>query len=226
VVPPGPGSEAAFRDTLAQPTSPPLRRIPPTPSHRVANKSKSACDAPTVLQLVVTGYWRLVRSLDGMGTSGTPEYRAQQRERERQRRQQAQRTTPKARSDSAAADVHGRERRTAATACGWCGGPITPGSRGPIPKWCSATCRHRAWEQARAAASGLLAVEVIERRVEVRVPVAPTRRDWPRLLGELAGQLNDGRVYDRDLPGLARQLEPLLEAYWRRAHATGAPRLR
>jgi len=130
------------------------------------------------------------------------------------------------RSPKPGSEVGGRDRRTAATACGWCGGPITPGSRGPIPKWCSATCRHRAWEQARAAASGLLAVEVIERRVEVRVPVAPTRRDWPRLLGELAGQLNDGRVYDRDLPGLARQLEPLLEAYWRRAHATGAPRLR
>jgi hypothetical protein len=58
-------------------------------------------------------------------------------------------------------------------------------------------------------------VDVVERRVEVRGPVAPTRRDWPRLLGELAHQLNDGRVYDRDLPGLARQLEPLLE--------TGAP---
>ena len=175
--------------------------------------------------IVVTGFWRLVRSLDGMGTSGSPEYRARRRERERQRRQQTQRTTPKARSDPAAADVHGPERRTAATACGWCGGPITPGSRGPIPKWCSATCRHRAWEQARAAASGLSAVELVERRVEVQVPLVPTRRDWPRLLGELAGQLNDGRVYDRDLPALARALEPVLEAYRRRAHLTGAPDL-
>lgn len=99
-------------------------------------------------------------------------------------------------------------------------------SRGPIPKGCSATCRHRAWEQTRAATSGRSAVDVVERRVEIRVPVAPTPRDWPRLLGELADQLNDGRVYDRDLPGLARHLEPLLEAYWRRAHATGAPQLR
>ena len=162
-----------------------------------------------------------------MGTSGSPEYRARRWERERQRRQQVQRApTKEARSDPAHAEVDGRERRTAATTCGWCGGPITPGRRGPIPKWCSATCRHRAWEQARAASSGLSAVDVVERRVEVRVPVAPTRRDWPRLLAELAHQLNDGRVYDRDLPGLARQLEPLLEAYWRRAHATGAPRLR
>ena len=174
---------------------------------------------------MVTSYWRLVRSLDGMGTSGSPEYRARRRKRERQRRQQAQRTTSKARADPAAADVHCPERRTAATTCGWCGGLITPGRRGPIPKWCSATCRHRAWEQARAAASGLSAVELVERRVQVQVPLVPTRRDWPMLLGELASQLNDGRVYDRDLPALARALEPVLEEYRRRARLTGAPQL-
>jgi hypothetical protein len=50
----------------------------------------------------------------------------------------------------------------------------------------------------------------------------PTNRDWPSLLGELAGQLNDGRVYDRDLPALGRALQPLLEDYRRRAHLTGA----
>src|SRR4051794_24306569 len=141
------------------------------------------------MQLVVTGFWRIVRTFDGMGTSGSPEYQARRRERERQRRQQAQRTTPRARAAPAPADGHGPERRTAATACGWCGGPITPGRRGPIPKWCSASCRHRAWEQTRAAASGLSAVKVIDRRVEVQVPLDPTRRDWPRLLGKLAGQL-------------------------------------
>lgn len=158
-----------------------------------------------------------------MDTSGSPEYRARRRERERQRRQHSQRTTPKARADPAAADVHGHERRTAATACSWCGGPITQRSRGPIPKWCSATCRHRAWEQARAAASGLSAVEVVERRVEVQVPLVPTRRAWPRLLGELVAQLDDGRIYDRDLPALARALPPVLESYRRRALFTGAP---
>ncbi|MGY1830241.1 hypothetical protein ACI8AA_07405 [Geodermatophilus sp. SYSU D01180] len=69
-------------------------------------------------------------------------------------------------------------------------------------------------------------MEVVERRVEVRVPVAPTRRDWPRLLGELAGQLEGGRVYDRDLPGPARALEPVLQVYRQRARLTGAPDLR
>ena len=68
-------------------------------------------------------------------------------------------------------------------------------------------------------------MELVERRVEVQVPLVPTRRDWPRLLGELASQLDDGRVYDRDLPGLARALEPVLQAYRRRAHMTGAPAL-
>src|SRR5919112_1596199 len=147
-----------------------------------------------------------------MRRSGSPDYRARLREREQQRRQQAQRAQIKAaRSPAPGTGVDGRARRTAATTCGWCGGPITPRSRGPIPKWCSATCRHRAWEQQRAAASGRAAVQVVERRVQVCVPLQPTRRDWPNLLGELTGQLTDGRVYDRDLPGLARALETVLE---------------
>ena len=65
-------------------------------------------------------------------------------------------------------------------------------------------------------------MEVVERRVEVQIPLVPTRRDWPRLLGDLAEQLNDGRAYDRDLPALGRALQPVLEAYRRRAHLTGA----
>jgi hypothetical protein len=55
--------------------------------------------------------------------------------------------------------------------------------------------------------------------------LAPTRRDWSRLLAEFVHQLDDGRVYDRDLPGLARALEPVLQAYRRRARRTGAPAL-
>jgi hypothetical protein len=55
--------------------------------------------------------------------------------------------------------------------------------------------------------------------------MTPTRRDWPRLLGELAEQVQDGRIYDRDLPGLARALEPVLRLYRRRAHLAGAPDL-
>jgi hypothetical protein len=64
---------------------------------------------------------------------------------------------------------------------------------------------------------------VVERLIQVRVPLEPTRRDWPKLLAELARQLDDGRVYDRDLPGLARALGPVLQDYRRRARLTGAP---
>ncbi len=152
----------------------------------------------------------------GMGNRGTPEYRA--RQRERQRRQQAQRSrTTKARSDPAEAGG-GPERRAAATACGWCRGPITVRTRGPIPKWCSATCRHRAWEQTRAAASGRAAVQIIERRVQIPTRQPLTRRDWPQALTELAAQLDDGRIYDRDLAGLSVALDAVLAAYHRRHH--------
>jgi hypothetical protein len=95
---------------------------------------------------------------------------------------------------------------------------MQPKPRGRIPKWCSASCRQRAWEQARAATSGLSAVRVVERRVQVRAPASPTRRDWPELLHQLARQLDDGRIYDRDLPGLTAALNAALEAYRRRPY--------
>jgi hypothetical protein len=98
---------------------------------------------------------------------------------------------------------------------------MRPKDRGRIPKWCSASCRQRAWEQARAAASGLAAVRLVERRVEVRTPVSPNRRDWVSVLHELARQLDDGRVYDRDLTDLATALNAVLDAYGRRQPFVG-----
>jgi hypothetical protein len=113
-------------------------------------------------------------------------------------------------------EVAAHPRRLAAHTCGWCGGPIAVKATGRLPKWCSQSCRQRAWEQARAAASGLSAIRVIERRVEVHSPAAPARGDWPVLLQELGRQLDDGRVYDRHLPELAAALKAVLEAYSRR----------
>ena len=169
---------------------------------------------------MVTGNWRFVGSLGGMGSKGTADYRRRRAEAERRRRQKAERaqSEPK-RSDAADDERRSPGRRVAATDCAWCGGPITPGSRGPIPKWCSATCRHRAWEQTRAAASGRSAVEVVERRVEVPVPMTPARRDWPALLDELARQIDDARIYDRDLLDLSEALDAVLEAFHRRPYA-------
>jgi len=113
-------------------------------------------------------------------------------------------------------DSAAQARRLAASTCGWCGGPITVKATGRLPKCCSASCRQRAWEQARAAASGLSAVRVDERRVEVAKPATAGRRDWPRLLGELVRQLDDGRIYDRDLLALSVGLNAVHEAFGRR----------
>ena len=94
-------------------------------------------------------------------------------------------------------------RRLAATTCGWCGGAIEPKARGRIPKWCSAACRQRAWEQNRAAESGRSAVQVVERIVEIPGR-DPRHLEWVPLLDELAKQLRDGTVYDRDLQAIGK----------------------
>jgi hypothetical protein len=62
------------------------------------------------------------------------------------------------------------------------------------------------------------AVQVVERRVEVPTRLPLARRDWPQALRELAQQLDDGRIYDRDLSGLSVALDAVLEAYDRRPH--------
>ena len=115
--------------------------------------------------------------------------------------------------------------------CGWCSAEVTVPTRGRVPKWCSGTCRHRAWEQARAAASGRAAVTVVDRVVETvrtqtvvqhhrtTVPVAvhpASAHEWARLLEELASKLDTGRVYDRDLPVLIPAANALIDALQRR----------
>ena len=71
--------------------------------------------------------------------------------------------------------------------------------------------------ESRAAASGRAAVQIVERRVEVPIAAAPRRQDWPRLLGDLAHQLDDGRIYGRDLLSLSVALNGVLEAFTRRS---------
>jgi len=118
--------------------------------------------------------------------------------------------------------------------CGWCGKSVQVPSRGRIPTWCGSVCRHRAWEQAQAASSGLSAKEVVERVVERTVtltvraprpeprearpaPRAPSRADeWVHLLTELTKQLDGGRVYTRDLSTVARAVDGVQQALARR----------
>jgi hypothetical protein len=124
-------------------------------------------------------------------------------ERERTRRARSEKTT--ATTDAAAPPT---SRRDAALRCAWCGGAIDVKPVGRIPKWCSASCRQRALEQRRAAASGRAAVEVVERIVQVVVErkASPRHDEWAPLLRELAVQLNTGRIYPRDIAALAPAL--------------------
>jgi hypothetical protein len=152
------------------------------------------------------------------------DYRARRRERERDRRQQQARAVAReeraAVSASPTTSAPGNARRAAAATCGWCNGPITPRAKGPIPKWCSATCRKRAWEQNRAAASGRSAVRIVERVVTpspaAATAAAPKHGEWKDMLIELSRQLDRGAVYDRDLPVVAGALREVLASFERR----------
>jgi hypothetical protein len=118
--------------------------------------------------------------------------------------------------------------------CGWCGSTILLPARGRIPKWCSSSCRHRAWELTRAAASGRAAIQVVDRAVEVDrlvtvvqevpVPTVPKGAEWPAALAQLATALDTGRVYDRDLPALAQALADVADALDRRPGWRSRPR--
>ncbi len=118
--------------------------------------------------------------------------------------------------------------------CSWCAAEVEVPARGRVPKWCSAACRHRAWEQARAAASGLAAVQVNDRqvetiktvtvvqhhRVEVPVPIRPaTVAGFVEVVDDLTRRIDSGRLYDRDLPALVTAVRAAVEALARRERA-------
>lgn len=119
-------------------------------------------------------------------------------------------------------------------ACAWCGTTLTLATTGRIPKWCSPSCRQRAWEeQRRAAESGRSAVDVVVRIPEVEKPVpAPQHcgpndpqgwRAWTGAPAELVVQLDRGLVYDRHLPDLVRVINEVLVAMERRPASRCAP---
>ena len=115
--------------------------------------------------------------------------------------------------------------------CGWCGATVPVPGRGRVPKWCSASCRHRAWEQRRAAASGLSAIEVVDRPVEVVRTVTKIKRvvvdgpqiatprtveEWARLIEELAARLDRGTIYDRQLSVMRPAVAAVVDSFDRR----------
>src|SRR6476646_1886373 len=109
-------------------------------------------------------------------------------------------------------------RRPDRLTCSWCGASFAVPARGRLPKWCSGQCRHRAWEQARAARSGRSAVEVVDREVVVKevVHALPRGKEWADTLQTLVQQIDTGKVYRRDLPAIEDALSELVRSLNRR----------
>ena len=125
----------------------------------------------------------------------------------------------------------GRRVRPQTVTCSWCGQLVEVPAKGRVPKWCGTSCRHRAWEQTRAAASGRSAVDIVERVVTVQLPPpvpvrptppapaapsVPTGSGWAPVLTELARQLDTGRIYTRDFNTILPTFNEALQALNRR----------
>lgn len=123
---------------------------------------------------------------------------------------------------SSGAKVREHRQRPDTITCPWCGTTIPVKARGRTPKWCSDTCRHRAWEQQRAADSGRSAVQIVERRVVVQrttripAPNPPRGADWTEALAQLTRLVDSGRIYDRDLRPIAAAAVVLNQSLGRR----------
>jgi len=100
--------------------------------------------------------------------------------------------------------------------CGWCGQTVPVPSRGRVPKWCSATCRNRAWQAKHAPDHG--PVHVVQQRVQFPVPKAEPRNvdEWCEVLEILSTRLAQGRIYTRDPPVLLPAITRLIDVTERR----------
>jgi len=98
--------------------------------------------------------------------------------------------TAPARGQGAAVDA-GARRPGQQVTCVWCGEAVTVKARGPLPKFCSSNCRHRAWEQERAARAGRAAVLVVDRTV---VAYPGDVRGWVDHLDRLAHEIRVGQL--------------------------------
>ena len=90
--------------------------------------------------------------------------------------------------------------------CVWCGESVTVKARGPLPKFCSSNCRHRAWEQERAARAGRAAVLVVDRTVAA---YPGDVQGWVDHLERLAHEIRTGQL---DVGLLATALENVAAA--------------
>lgn len=98
--------------------------------------------------------------------------------------------TAPAQGQGAAADA-GARRPGQQVTCIWCGEAVTVKARGPLPKFCSSNCRHRAWEQERAARAGRAAVLVVNGTVAA---YPGNVQGWVDHLERLAHEIRTGQL--------------------------------
>lgn len=84
--------------------------------------------------------------------------------------------------------------------CVECGNLLIYEGVGRRPRYCSQTCRSRAWEKRRTARDGLVAQEVVERHIEVSQPLnAEQIAQWlsghPRRISKVLKLGVDRRAY-------------------------------
>jgi len=100
--------------------------------------------------------------------------------------------------------------------CVWCGRAVIVKARGPLPKFCSPNCRHRAWEQARAARAGRAAVVVVDRAV---VSYPGDVQGWLLHLDRLTQEIRAGRLDVDPLTGALDDLSAAVLDRRARRHA-------
>lgn len=104
----------------------------------------------------------------------------------------------------------GRRMPGQSVACGWCGKLIPIRATGRLPKWCSRTCRQRAWEAVQVAERSDHPVEIVTRYLRA-LPDNPA--DWVVQLDHLIRQMraSDGGQWVIHRAELAAALEEARE---------------
>lgn len=106
---------------------------------------------------------------------------------------------PPGRSAAAPARTHSSRPGAEDLVCERCAEPIEVRSRGPLPRWCSATCRQRAWEERRALRS--LGHEAGARKLHPSTVRLDTE-GWLEQLEALRAQIDEGHLDASSLVGL------------------------
>lgn len=103
--------------------------------------------------------------------------------------------------------------------CLECGAELTYKGKGRRPRYCSNTCRHRAWERRRAAADGTVATQVVELPA---LPMEPayTRRGVLTWLRDNPGRLASAVTALPDTEESARILDTARTRLWQQGVRT------